>query len=93
MGVLRLMLYTEPGGTYVFHYECQEDGPCTFDSWFESPQEAEEYCLEEFAVEVIDWTEIPDPEPGCQHDWISPTRVKRDDDGNPLWGHFEHVDG
>ncbi len=42
-----------------------------------------------YGIMAKDWTNIADPMPDCQHDWINPTRVKRDADGNKLWGQFE----
>jgi hypothetical protein len=42
-------------------------------------------------LKADDWTVIDDPPAGAQHDWIRPTRVKRDAAGNQLWGQFEPI--
>jgi biofilm protein TabA len=88
---VRVMLYASGSGVYLFLYESQEDGPCTADYWFESAELAEQSALEDYGVATSDWQTIPDPLDGCQHDWIAPTRVRRDATGQPMWGHFERV--
>ena len=89
--IVRAMIYDaqDGSGTYLFLYNALQDGPCTFDYWYETRSEAEEHCAEQFGIGPSDWQLIDDPRPGCQHDWIAPVRVKRDTKGNPLWGEFE----
>ena len=88
-GIRRAMAYSTANGTYLFLYTRLEDGPCDFDYWFESPADAEADAAQQFAVRPSDWTVIDEPPPGAQHDWIRPTRVRRDAAGNRLWGQFE----
>ena len=89
---VRIMLYdSRRSGVYLFVYESQEDGPCTEDYWFDSGELAEKSALEVYGVSTPDWQKIPEPSDGCQHDWIAPTRVRRDNAGKPIWGQFERV--
>ena len=90
-GIRRVMLYEADGGTYLFLFTRTDDGPCEYDHWYESPRDAEDAAAQSFGVRSQDWTVIPDPPPGSQHDWITPTRVKCDTAGNKLWGQFEAV--
>ena len=62
-GVRRVMLYEADGGTYLFLYTSTEDGPCKYDSWYESLGDAEEAAAESFGVKPQDWTVIDDPPP------------------------------
>ena len=88
-GIRRVMTYTTDGGAYLFLYTALEDGPCQFDEWYDSLALAEQEVDARFGLKPDGWTVIDDPPPGAQHDWIRPTRVKRDAAGNKLWGHFE----
>lgn len=94
-GIRRVMLYEadagEGGGTYLFLYTRADDGPCEYDHWYGSPRDAEESAGEAFGVKPEDWTDIDDPVPGAQHDWIKPTRVKCDGAGNQLRGQLEPI--
>ncbi len=83
------MIYDEGTGVYLFLYDRPDDGPGFADHWFETVEEAESACIVMYGITAKDWTNIADPMPDCQHDWINPTRVKRDADGNKLWGQFE----
>lgn len=85
----RVMIFDSGEGVYLFLYTSEQDGPCTADHWFKTVEEAEQSCADEFGIASTDWQPIPDPLPGCQHDWIQPTRVKRDSAGKPLYGQFE----
>ncbi len=89
--IVRVMIYDDGTGVYLFLYDRRQDGPCCADHWFESVADAEAVCVDDFAIKANDWKNIPDPQPGCQHDWINPTRVKRDREGNNLWEQFERV--
>jgi len=85
----RLMICESGDGTFLFLYKTDEDGPCYADFWFESSEEAESFCVTEYGVQATEWEQIPNAKPGCQHDWIAPTRAKRDQQGKKLWGSFE----
>jgi len=85
------MLYDNGRGVSVFLYDCDEDAPCASDHWYESLEEAIAMCSEHYGIDASEWQLIPDPLPGCQHDWIQPTRIKCDAKGNKLWGQFEPV--
>jgi hypothetical protein len=87
--IVRVMIYDDCTGVYLFLYDRKEDGPGIADYWFESVEDADSACSVEFGIARNDWKHIPDPMPDCQHDWISPTRIKCDSDGNKLWGQFE----
>ena len=94
-GVRRCVLYASSEGVYVFTRSAPDDGPCDADHWFEDVGAAEAFCQEHFGVVSTSWTAVPDPQPGCQNDWVAPVRVKGRDEGHPQWGIFErlHDDG
>lgn len=85
----RVMLFDSGEGVYLFLYAGEEDGACAADHWFETVEQAVQSCVEDYGITPSDWQTIPDPLPGCQHDWIRPTRVRRDSAGKPLYGQFE----
>jgi hypothetical protein len=89
--IRRVMTYATEGGAYLFLYTSPEDGPCQFDEWFDALALAEQEANARFGLKADDWTVIDDPPAGAQHDWIRPTRVKRDAAGNQLWGQFEPI--
>ncbi|RPD49337.1 hypothetical protein DNI29_00605 [Hymenobacter sediminis] len=92
--VVRLMIYEEEQGVYLFGYNTVADAGCAWDHWFQTVADAEEAALEEYGVPVTDWQPIVDPLPGCQHDWIAPVRVQGRSEGNPQWSCLEKlVDG
>lgn len=64
------VLYATDKGTYVFPRRTAEDGPSSGDYWFVDVAEAEEFCRDEYGIGTEDWTTVPDPAPGCRHDWI-----------------------
>jgi len=90
-GVVRLMLYAADGGAYLFQYASLNDGPCEFDGFYEDMVTAQKVAHERFGIDQSAWAPIEDPQPSCQHDWIAPTRKKRDEVGNILTGQFENV--
>ncbi len=87
--VKRAMMYECSEGVYVFTYASADDGPSTYDDLVESIAIAEQMCADRYGIAPSQWTPIPDPLPGCQHDWIAPVRVKQDENGKKLWGEFE----
>jgi biofilm protein TabA len=85
----RVMLFDSGEGVYLFLYNSEQDGASTGDYWFETIEQAEQSCVDDYGITPSDWQTIPDPLPGCQHDWMRPTRVRRDSGGDPLYGQFE----
>lgn len=92
--IKRVMIYQSPDGVYLFGYNSINDCSAEWDYWFENIHEAKSICKKDFGVQENDWVQIQDPLPHCQHDWISPVRVKGRNAGNPEWGKYEKlVDG
>jgi len=89
--IVRLMIHTEDSGTYLFGYKKNEDCGAEWDEWYETENDAMESCLTEYGVKVSDWSEIPNQEPNCQQDWISPVRVKGRENGQPEFGKLERL--
>jgi biofilm protein TabA len=67
-------------GVYLFLYRSVDDGPGFADYWFESIADAVRSAEQEFGVQPDEWIQVPDPQPGCQHDWIAPMLDNRDCD-------------
>src|SRR5690606_11972755 len=92
--IKRLMIYNDEYGTYLFGFKKLTDCSAEWDIFYESESEAMEICEDEYGIAQSDWNEIPNPERFCQHDWISPVRIKGREKGNPEYGKFEKfVDG
>ena len=89
--VRRAILYDSGRGEGVYVFPCatEADGSAIGDEWFASFNEAIEACQREYGVQPEDWTVVPDPPEGCQHDWIAHVRIKGRVDGNPQWGRLE----
>lgn len=68
----RVMLFDSGEGVYLFLYSSERDGASTGDFWFQTVEQAEKSCLDEYGITPSDWQMIPDPLPGCQHDWVQP---------------------
>ncbi|WP_073280280.1 hypothetical protein [Anaerocolumna jejuensis] len=62
------------------------------DNYFCSVQDAEETCEENFKINQTDWIDISNPLSHCQHDIISPIRIKGRVSGKPQWGKFEKLE-
>jgi hypothetical protein len=91
--VVRLMIYQSGEDNYLFGYTSLEDSSAAWDYHFEELEDAFE-SAKDYGVTKSQWTEIPDPLPNCQHDWITPVRVKGRNLGAPLWGKLAKlVDG
>ncbi|EWH09924.1 hypothetical protein KLA_17057 [Cellulophaga geojensis KL-A] len=75
-GIVRLMIHNDDNGTYLFGYAKIEDCGAEWDEWYESEMQAMEAGLQAYGVKSSEWTEIPNPEPNCQQDWINPVRLK-----------------
>ena len=71
-----LILYAVDTGVYIFPCESEFDGSGAGDYWFEDVGQANLFALEAFGVEREDWIAVDEPLPGCQHDWITPTRIE-----------------
>jgi biofilm protein TabA len=72
--VKRIILYAGDNGASLFLSKSTDDAGCFADEWYESVDEASLACHERFGVEDAMWQDVPDPEPGCQEDWIAPVR-------------------
>jgi len=83
------MLYDLEDGCYLFLYDQEKDSSSTHDYLQDSIATAKEMARLDFGVEENEWSEIPDPLPSCQHDWISPVRVTGRLEGKPKWGVYE----
>ncbi len=51
-------------------------GAASATSGTETVDAALQACREAYGIEDEMWQDVPDPEPGCQHDWITPVRVR-----------------
>jgi len=85
----KLMIYKSSDGIYLFGYDCVQDSASAWDIWFENLDEAYEYCIDKYNIDINDWIIISDPIENCQHDFILPTKVKGKDQGEPKWGQFQ----
>jgi hypothetical protein len=90
-GVKRVILYEADDGVYLFLSRSIHDAGSFADEWYVSVEDAEAVCRERFGIDKRMWQEVPDPEPGCQHDWIAPVRIKGREQGQPQWGVLERL--
>ena len=89
-----VIIFESEGSTYLFPCDSDLDGSARFDEWYESLAEADQACWEEYGIGPQDWIAVPDPLPGCQHNWVSPVRVNVGDRDAPEWGSVERlIDG
>lgn len=85
-GIVRLMIYNDNYGTYLFGFKKLEDCSSEFDYWFESENNALESCKSDYGIKKTEWNKIPNPILNCQHDWINPVRIKGREKGiNGKW--------
>lgn len=92
--VKRVVLFEADDGVHLFLSRSVEDRGSFADEWYERVEDARAACRMRFGIAEEAWRTVPDPMPGCQHDWIAPVRVKGRDQGRPEWGVFERlVDG
>lgn len=89
--VRKVMIYESSEGVFVFSYDCLEDSVSIFDFLHDTLDDAEDFCKAQFNLVSDDWILISDPLPTCQHDFILPTRVKGQENGNPEWGCFQKL--
>jgi len=87
--VKRVMIFDSPDGVFFFEYITSDDSNSRSDTWFENIEDAESYADSEFGVKITNWIEIDDPLEHCQHDWITPVRIKGRNLGTPEWGKLE----
>ncbi|TBN00916.1 hypothetical protein EYD45_13920 [Hyunsoonleella flava] len=71
-GIIRLMIYNDEFGTYLFGFKKLEDCNSEWDEWYESEKDAIESCEIEYGIGADKWTDIPNPEQDCKHDRIKP---------------------
>jgi hypothetical protein len=75
----RVTLHETSEGTFLYGRSEPADGPCEWDLWFETTDQADAYCASNLAEgEPIVWRQIADPQPGCQDDWEAPVRARRE---------------
>ena len=86
------MIYDSDDGVYLFGYNTMNDSSALWDNWFENIDDALKSCNEEYGIPKDDWNKIPDPLENCQHDWISPVRIKGRNIGMPEWGKLEKLE-
>ena len=90
----RVILHdTGRSGTFLYLCRSIEDTGGYADEWYESAAHATAACSDRFGIQEEMWNDVPDPEPGCQHDWIAPVRVRGRVEGKPQWGEFERREG
>ena len=92
--VKKVMIYDCFDGVYLFLFrDTHNDGAGFADEWYASLEEAENYAVK-YGISENDWIYIDDPMPDCQHDIITPVRIKGRNIGKPQWGSFEKlIDG
>lgn len=92
----KLMIYQDDSdNVYLFLYDnIEEDSSCYADYWFENIQSAFDFVSEEYDVPEHHFIQIDNPLPYCQHDIVSPIRIKGRNIGKEDWGKFEKlIDG
>jgi biofilm protein TabA len=89
--VKRVMIYADNNGVSLFGYKSTEDSGADWDQWYSTIADAKAVCAEEYRVTESEWTQIAEPLPDCQHDWIAPVRVKGRAEGAPQWGCLEEL--
>jgi len=88
--VTRVMIYSASSNeAYQFIYEDEFDSGASADYYFDSPEAAIQSAEEDYDISSSDWVTIDEPMKHCQHDWISPIRVKGREVGKPQWGEYE----
>lgn len=69
-GIVRLMIYNDKYGTYLFGFKSVADCPAEWDEWYETEEDAIQSCKQVYGVEKKEWIKIPNPKPNTQHDRI-----------------------
>ncbi len=74
--VRRVVLYKHvDDAVYLFLSRTVDDAGAFADEWFESVEDAERCARDRFGIASDMWQAVPDPEPGCMHDCLVPTRI------------------
>ncbi|WP_042273379.1 hypothetical protein [Faecalimicrobium dakarense] len=89
--IKKVLLYESTDGVDLFMYDTTNDIPCFTDYNFDTLEEVLQICFEEYNIKHSDWININEPMKDCQHDIISPIRVKGRNLGIPQWGKFEKL--
>ena len=92
LDVKRVILFAAGNGALLFLSRSTDDAGCFADEWFESVDAANLACAARFGIEASMWLDVPDPEPGCQEDWIAPVRVRGRELDQPEWGVLERYE-
>ncbi|MEO8609128.1 MAG: hypothetical protein ABI690_14660 [Chloroflexota bacterium] len=87
----KVILHQTGKGAYLFKLFDETDGSGGYDSWHESIESAKYQALNDYGIEENDWVEIPDPLPGAQQDWETPTVAIRDKDGTVSFLAYEEA--
>ena len=87
----KLILYQTQNGVYLFSLFDIADGSDGCDSWYQTIEDAKYQALNDYGIEEDDWVEIPDPLPGAQQDWETPTVALRDKAGNVSFLPYEEA--
>ena len=89
--IKKLMIYDTGSGVYLFFYKsvCEDDESFA-DEWYENINAAIN-AAKRYGVYDDEWKIIDDPMDDCQHDIISPIRVKGRGEGKPQWGKYEKL--
>ncbi len=76
-GIVRVMIFTDNFGTYIFGYKKLEDCSAEWDEWYQTESEAIKSCEEEYGIKNSNWVEIENPKPNCYHDRINPIEIEK----------------
>ena len=87
--VVKVMLYQQPEGVYVFEYDAIEDAPAISDYLATDMIQALEIAFNEFGIEVSDWYEVDEPLENCLPDWIAPVRPLGFGTSRVDWSRYE----
>ncbi|RAK63223.1 hypothetical protein [Hymenobacter edaphi] len=89
INIVRLMIYHDGVGAYLFGFDTLVDAGCRWDEWYETAEDAQGAAEHNYGVGPADWQPIPDPLPHCYETCIAPVRPKGSPDGNPQHGRLE----
>ncbi|WP_156339167.1 hypothetical protein [Chondromyces crocatus] len=76
---------------YLFLSRSEKDEGTFADEWYEYVSDAEAEAEERFGITKDMWIEVPEPQAGCQPDWIEPVRVRGRKYGEPEYGVLERL--
>ncbi|MDJ1505411.1 hypothetical protein [Xanthocytophaga agilis] len=89
--IKRVMVYRDEDGFYLFFYDKAEDCSSFEDRYYSTIEDIYDFCEQQYNIKEKGWQDIADPEPDCQHDWITPVRIKDRIIGKPQWGRYEKL--